>query len=48
MGVFSDPSGAVFCVWQPDTHRGTQLVNEPGAWSMSLLNTRDPEGSKAF
>jgi uncharacterized protein len=48
MAVLSDPSGAVFCVWQPNEHRGAQLVNEPGAWSMSTLNTRDPEGAKAF
>ena len=47
-GVFADPSGAVFGVWQPGEHRGAQLVNEPGAWSISQLNTRDPEGSKAF
>lgn len=48
MGVFSDPAGAVFCVWQANKHKGTQLVNEPGTWSWSDLNTRDPEGSKAF
>jgi predicted enzyme related to lactoylglutathione lyase len=23
-------------------------VNEPGAWAMSTLNTRDPEGAKTF
>jgi predicted enzyme related to lactoylglutathione lyase len=38
----------VFGVWQPGEHRGAQLVNEPGAWSISQLNTRDPDGSKAF
>jgi predicted enzyme related to lactoylglutathione lyase len=27
---------------------GAQLVNDPGAWTMSQLNTRDPEGAKAF
>ena len=48
IGVFADPAGAVFGVWQPGEHRGAQLVNEPGAWSISQLNTRDPEGSKAF
>jgi predicted enzyme related to lactoylglutathione lyase len=48
MGVFSDPSGAVFCVWQAKEHRGAQLVNEPGTWNFSELNTRDPEGAKAF
>ena len=48
MGVFSDPSGAVFRVWQANKHRGAQLVNEPGTWNWSTLNSRDPEGSKAF
>jgi predicted enzyme related to lactoylglutathione lyase len=48
MGGFSDPSGAVFCVWQAREHRGAQLVNEPGTWNFSELNTPDPEGAKAF
>src|SRR5829696_3149289 len=48
MAVVVDPAGAVFGVWQPIEHGGAQLVNEPGAWSMSQLNTRDPEGAKAF
>jgi predicted enzyme related to lactoylglutathione lyase len=48
MGVFSDPSGAVFCVWQAGEGKGAQLVNEPGTWNFSELNTRDPEGAKAF
>jgi predicted enzyme related to lactoylglutathione lyase len=48
IAVLADPAGAVLGVWQPGAHRGAQLVNEPGAWSMSLLSTRDPEGAKAF
>jgi predicted enzyme related to lactoylglutathione lyase len=48
MGVFADPSGAVFCVWQAGRHRGAQLVNEPGTWNFSGLNTRDTEGAKLF
>jgi uncharacterized protein len=48
MAVLSDPSGAVFCVWQANAHSGAQLVNEPGTWNFSGLNTRDPEGAKAF
>ena len=35
-------------MWQPGAHKGAQLVNEPGAWAMSQLNTRDTEGAKAF
>ena len=48
MGVFSDPSGAVFCVGEARQTMGAQLVNEPGTWNFSELNTRDPEGAKAF
>ena len=48
LAAIADPAGAVFCVWDPGDRKGAQLVNEPGAWSMSLLNTRDPERAKAF
>jgi predicted enzyme related to lactoylglutathione lyase len=48
MGIFSDPSGAAFCVWQAKQHNGAQLVNEPGTWNFSDLNTRDADGAKAF
>lgn len=48
MAVCADPQGAVFCLWQADEHSGAQLVNAPGSWNWSDLNTRDPEGAKAF
>jgi uncharacterized protein len=48
MAVFSDPSGAVFCVWQANKHKGAQVVNHPGTWNWSDLNTRDPQGAKGF
>lgn len=48
MGVVADPAGATFCVWQAGDRRGAQLVNEPGSWNFSELNTRDPRGAKAF
>ncbi|MQA75035.1 MAG: VOC family protein [Solirubrobacterales bacterium] len=48
MGVFADPSGAAFCVWEAREHKGAQLVNEPGTWVFSGLNTRDLDGAKAF
>jgi predicted enzyme related to lactoylglutathione lyase len=48
MGVFADPEGAVFGVWQAKQHRGAQLVNEPGTWNFSDLNTTDPQGALAF
>jgi uncharacterized protein len=48
MAVIADPSGAVIVAWEPGEHRGAGLVNEPGAWSMSILNTRDPGSAKRF
>ncbi|MGH3088227.1 MAG: VOC family protein [Rubrobacteraceae bacterium] len=48
VAVVADPAGAVFGLWEPKEHRGAEVINEPGAWAMSMLNTRDPEGAKAF
>ncbi|HJZ03400.1 MAG TPA: VOC family protein, partial [Streptosporangiaceae bacterium] len=39
MGVFADPEGAVFCVWQPGSHRGSAAVNEHGAVNFNNLHT---------
>ena len=46
--VARDPGGAVFNAWEPRTRHGAQVVNEPGAWSMSRLDTPDPEPAIAF
>jgi predicted enzyme related to lactoylglutathione lyase len=43
-----DPLGAVFRLWQPGTHPGSQIVNSPGAWNFSDLHTPDPAASLAF
>jgi uncharacterized protein len=48
MAVLADPSGAVFCVWEPAERRGAQVVNEPGAWAMSALVTPDADRAKTF
>jgi uncharacterized protein len=48
IAVLADPAGATIGTWQPGEHCGAQLVNEPGAWAMSQLQTPDPEGAKAF
>jgi predicted enzyme related to lactoylglutathione lyase len=48
IAILADPTGAAIGAWRPGAHRGAQLVNEPGAWSMSSLNTRDPDGAPAF
>jgi hypothetical protein len=48
MAMLADPEGASFCVWQARGSRGAQLVNEPGTWNFSGLDTRDPEGAAVF
>jgi predicted enzyme related to lactoylglutathione lyase len=48
MAVVADPDGAAFCLWEAGERHGAQLVNEPSAWSMSALSSRDPERARAF
>jgi predicted enzyme related to lactoylglutathione lyase len=49
IAVIADPAGAVFVAWRPEHGlQGAEVVNEPGAWAMSRLDTPDPEGAKAF
>jgi predicted enzyme related to lactoylglutathione lyase len=48
MAVFADREGAVFSVWQARSHRGAQIVNEPGALNFNGLETRDLVGAAAF
>lgn len=48
LGVFTDPAGAAFCAWESGVRKGAQLVNEPGAWSMSALRTPDVPAAIAF
>jgi predicted enzyme related to lactoylglutathione lyase len=49
MAVFTDAAGgAYFAVWQPDRHRGAQVVNAHGALTMNELDTRDLDGAGRF
>jgi uncharacterized protein len=48
MAVFMDPEGAAFSAWEAKEHKGAGIVNEHGAVNFNGLNTRDPEGAKAF
>jgi uncharacterized protein len=48
LAILADPPGAVVGAWQPGGRRGAQVVNEPGAWAWSQLNTSDPDSAKAF
>ena len=46
--VLADPTGAVFCAWQAEIRDGAELINEPGAWAMSALQTTDPARAAEF
>ncbi|MGZ8580492.1 MAG: VOC family protein [Actinomycetota bacterium] len=48
MALCSDPSGATFSIWQAGRRTGAHLVNEPGTWNFSELNTHDSHGAEAF
>lgn len=48
LAVLADPTGALFCAWQADIREGAALVNEPGAWAMSALQTTDPARAAEF
>jgi uncharacterized protein len=48
MAVFTDPTGAVFGIWQPGTFAGAELANEYGAFGWNELGTRDTNGAKTF
>jgi len=48
MALARDPSGAVFGVWQADTHEGFEATAVPGAYCWAEVFTREPEKSDAF
>ncbi len=48
MAIFQDTTGAVIAAWQPGSHKGAQLVNEPGALTWNELSTSDLAKSKSF
>ncbi len=41
MAVIQDPAGAVFAIWQAGTHKGSGVVNVPGAFCWNELMTTD-------
>ena len=48
MVVAADPTGAVFGLWQPKNHKGTEVRDEPGAMTWHELTTRDIARAKDF
>lgn len=43
-----DPLGAEFRLWQAKDHPGSQVVNSPGTWNFSDLQSTDPDAAKRF
>jgi predicted enzyme related to lactoylglutathione lyase len=48
MAILTDPSGAVFGLWQAGTMIGASLVNEPGGLVWEDLRSTDPDAARGF
>jgi uncharacterized protein len=48
LSIVADPAGATFAVWEQAQHQGARVINEPGAWAMSMLVRPDAEAAVAF
>ena len=48
MAIASDPTGAMFCIWQPKNSIGAELVNEHGTLTWNELMTPDVDAALAF
>lgn len=48
LGYVADPDGATIALWQPVTHQGAELRDEPGTLCWLELNTKDPARARAF
>lgn len=48
MAVIQDPTGAVFCIWQPNKGTGIHVVGEHGSLCWADLNTPDPARARRF
>ena len=48
LAFYMHPAGGVIGAWEPGQHTGAELVNEPGSFTWSELQTRDIQGAKAF
>ncbi|HKN52769.1 MAG TPA: VOC family protein [Amycolatopsis sp.] len=48
MAIAADPAGAVFGLWEPGDHSGTQVTAAPGALAWNECMSRDFPAAKAF
>ena len=48
LAIVASPAGATIGLWEPASRSGAQRINEPGAWAMSTLRTRDVHAATPF
>jgi predicted enzyme related to lactoylglutathione lyase len=48
LAVCEDPQGAPFRLWQARAREGAQVMDVPGAWSLSDLHAPDPAAARRF
>ncbi|MFE9424086.1 VOC family protein [Kitasatospora sp. NPDC006697] len=48
MAMAKDPAGALFGLWQAGAHGGSELVNEPGAFTWNENLSTDPRAARSF
>jgi uncharacterized protein len=48
LAFFGHPAGGMLGAWEPATHIGAELVNEPNSFNWCELHTRDTAGGRAF
>lgn len=48
MFVATDPTGAIFGVWQAGTFHGSEVTNAPGGMVWEDLRSSDPDTARAF
>lgn len=46
--AITDPTGALFWLWQPRRHAGAARVNDPGCFTWNELHTSDPAAASRF
>lgn len=48
IAVLADPNGGVFALWEPTGMAGLEIVNDPGAFCLTQLNTANPQAAQGF
>lgn len=48
IAMLADPTGSVLGLWQPGTHKGAEVIGEPGSVAWNELVTKGLEEAKAF